>query len=349
MEDISGIDFSAVDEIVGRVNAGGYSFSDYVGMIVSDGGGVNYRTIADNIFNTLRFELSDVKTLLAEMIFIVIVAAVYVNISRTFRSRQVSETGFYITYMFLFMLLAVSFGKLYEMAEQTMGVLLSYMQALVPAFFLTVSYVSGGAASVTFYQEALILITLVEAVLLKIFLPLINVYFVFALVNPLLEEDLFSNMLELLDKLISWGIKSMFAVVAGIGAIQSLIIPVAGNIRNGVVIKRASSIPGVGGSVSAVMESVLGAGAIIKNAVGAAGLIAIVIICAYPVLKLMTYAVLYHAGAAFSQPVAGDKRMPSCMVAASRAARLMLMVVGMSAVLFMLTIAVVTLATGRGY
>lgn len=349
MEDISGIDFGAVDEIVGRVNGGGYSFSDYVGMIMSDGGRINYRTITENVINSISFELSDFKKLLAEMIFVVIIAAVYVNISRTFRSRQVSETGYYITYMFMFMLLVVSFGKLYELAEQTMGLLLSYMQALVPAFFLTVSYVCGGVASVAFYQEALILITLVEAVLMKIFLPLINVYFVFALVNPILEEDLFSNMLELLDKLISWGIKSMFAVVAGIGAIQSMIIPVAGNIRNGIVIKRASSIPGVGGSVSAVMESVLGAGAIIKNAVGAAGLIAIIIICAYPILKLIMYALLYHAGAALSQPVAGDKRMPACMVAASRAATLMFMVVGMSAVLFMLTIAVVTLATGRGY
>ncbi|MDE6634999.1 MAG: stage III sporulation protein AE, partial [Lachnospiraceae bacterium] len=104
MEDISGIDFGAVDEIVNRVNAGGYSFSDYVKMIISDGGSVNYRTITDNIINTVRYELSDVRTLLAEMIFVVIIAAVYVNISRTFRSRQVSETGFYITYMFMFML-----------------------------------------------------------------------------------------------------------------------------------------------------------------------------------------------------------------------------------------------------
>ena len=192
------------------------------------------------------------------------------------------------------------------------------------------------------------LITLVEAMLVNVFLPLINIYFVFALVNPLFEESLFSNLLELLEKTVSWGIRSMLALVVGLGMVQSMIIPVAGNIRNGMLVKRAEAIPGVGDGVSSALQTVLGAGAIIKNSVGVAGLI-VVIICVAPLIRLLVYSVSFQLGAAVSQPLAGDKRMSACMLAAAKSSRLMIMAVGMSATMFMVSIAIITIATGKGY
>lgn len=349
MEELDIIDFSAIDNIVDKVSSGGYSFSEYVKMFATGEKSLNYREITDSVINIIENEVLDVKKLVAQMLFVVVVAAIFVNISKIFKSRQVSESGFYITYMLMFVLMAACFGNLYNASKETLDILLSYMQALVPTFFLTVSYVCGEAASITFYQEALILITLVEAMLVNVFLPLINIYFVFALVNPLFEEGIFGNMLDLLEKTITWGIKSMLTVVVGIGVIQSMIIPVAGNIRNGLLVKRAESIPGVGDGVSSALQTVLGAGAIIKNSVGVAGLVAIIIICICPLIKLLVYSVSFHIGAAFSQPLAGDGRMSACMLATAKSTKLMMLTVGMSATMFMVSIAIVTLATGKGY
>lgn len=349
MEELKVIDFSAVDEIVDKVSEGGYSFSEYVNMFAQGENSLNYRGITDSVIDIARNEVLDVKKILTEMLFVVVAAAIFVNLSKIFKSRQVSESGFYITYMLMFVLMASCFGGLYNTSKETLDMLLSYMQALVPTFFLTVSYVCGETVSVSFYQESLMLITLVEAMLVNVFLPLINIYFVFALVNPLFEESLFSNLLELLEKTVSWGIRSMLALVVGLGMVQSMIIPVAGNIRNGMLVKRAEAIPGVGDGVSSALQTVLGAGAIIKNSVGVAGLIVVVIICVAPLIRLLVYSVSFQLGAAVSQPLAGDKRMSACMLAAAKSSRLMIMAVGMSATMFMVSIAIITIATGKGY
>jgi len=131
----------------------------------------------------------------------------------------------------------------------------------------------------------------------------------------------------------------MFAVVMGVGVIQGIISPFGGRL------KFAGKM---GGAISAVAESVMGAGMVIKNAVGTAGLIVIVLICLYPVMKLAVYALLFQLGAAISQPVSGDKRMSAALSSSFQATKLLLMVLTMSAALFMIMIAVVTVATGRG-
>lgn len=340
MDGIDVPDFGEIDEIVKGINSQNHSFSDYVGMITDNGGTINLQDIFYGAADMVTGEFSQMRNFLLELICVVVVASIFVNISKIHNNRQVSETGFYITYMFMFMMLAVSFGSLQSITLKTMEQLLGFMQALVPTFFMTVSYVSGNVMTISFYQEALILITIVEAVLVKIFVPFINVYFVFSVVNPILGEDLFSNMLELMEKIIVWSLRTMFAVVIGVGAIQGMLSPLNGQFR------MAGKI---GGSISVVMQSVLSAGVIIKNAVGTAGLIVIIVICLYPVMKLIVYALLYQLGAAVSQPVSGDKRMPACMAATFKATKLLLMTLIMSAALFMVTIAVVTVATGRGY
>ena len=106
MEELKVIDFSAVDEIVDKVSEGGYSFSEYVNMFAQGENSLNYRGITDSVIDIARNEVLDVKKILTEMLFVVVAAAIFVNLSKIFKSRQVSESGFYITYMLMFVLMA---------------------------------------------------------------------------------------------------------------------------------------------------------------------------------------------------------------------------------------------------
>lgn len=341
-------DFSEIDKVVKDILGTGDGFGSYVNSLINDGGKISFESIFRYFTNAISGEIHNLKALLVEMLLIIVLSAVFVNFSKTFKSRQVSETGFYIAYMLMFMLLAVSFGGLKGITVEVMNGLMTFMEALIPTFFMTVSYVSGSSIALVYYQSALVVVSMVDVVLVKIFLPLVNMYFVFSMINPLLEEDFFSKLTELIEKIIMWGIKSMFAIVSGVGLIQSLIIPAAGNIRKGLAGRTIGAIPGVGNTVGAAFESVYGAGILIKNAVGVTGLLIIVAICAVPLMRLCLYMAVYQSGAALAQPIDNDNRISGCISAAAKSVQLLFFVSGMSAVLFIIMVAIVTMATGIG-
>jgi stage III sporulation protein AE len=100
----------------------------------------------------------------------------------------------------------------------------------------------------------------------------------------------------------------------------------------------------VGNVLGGVAESIIGAGVLLKNAVGVAGVIVILIICAVPIIKLVVTALIYRISCAAVQPIS-DKRMLNCVSASAEAAGLLLQTVFVGAVLFLLTITIVAATT----
>lgn len=338
------IDYSQIDKILDSILGTSRSFGDYVGEYIK-GEGLTYDGIYDSIAGVLSGELGDIKSLIGNMLLIILVAAVFINLSKAFDSRQTSENGFYITYMLMFILLSVSFNSLYELAKTTMENLVDFMKALLPTFFMTVTYVTGGA-SLVFYQSALTVIGLVEYILYSIFMPIISVYFVFSVISPIMSEGFCSKLLELVEKIVNYGLKGLLGIVTGISVIQGMIVPVSANVRKGIFSKIIRSIPAAGNAVDTVIDSVYGAGLLIKNAVGVAGLVIVILICAVPVVKIAVYSLAYHAGAALCEPIAGDNRMIECISRASQATILLLKTVLVAAVLFLITIGIVVASIG---
>lgn len=71
-------------------------------------------------------------------------------------------------------------------------------------------------------------------------------------------------------------------------------------------------LPVVGGLLSDSIDAVIGASLLIKGAVGTYGLIAIVLIVAMPLIKLLSLIIIYRFAAAVVEPIA-DKRIVNCI------------------------------------
>ena len=169
-------------------------------------------------------------------------------------------------------------------------------------------------------------------------------YLLIHLANHLMEKDLLSKTTELIEEGVGWGLKTMLGLVAGYNFIQGIIAPAADQLKKSGLIQAASVIPGIGNAVGSVAETVLGAGVLVKNAVGAGGILALLVLMAGPVLKLFLYMFFYRVGAALVQPVS-DKRILECLLGAAKAAKLLLTTVCAGGALFLLTLAIVMSAT----
>lgn len=333
----------AIDDVLGQDS---FDFKEYVLEVVKGERGISFQGLWKEILGGIKKQLISDQGLMFRFLGIAIVGAVFSNFTKAFRNNHVSETGFYVTYLMLFSLISVSFYGIVDIASATIGKILEFMRAMIPAYYMAVTFSAGLGTSAVFYQGTLIVIGIVETLLIKLIIPFIKIYFVLSLVNHLSKEDLLSKAMELLETGIRWTLKTLLGLVTGYNVIQGLIVPAADNLKNKTILSAVNVIPGIGNALGSVTETVLGAGIVLKNAIGAAGICVIIILISVPILRIGIYTLLYKLGASVVQPIS-DKRVIGCLSGSAKASGLLLYTTFVSGILFLLTILVV-MATTNG-
>ncbi len=298
------------------------------------------QTLVDNAFS----QISYVKKTIIHIMIITIGAAILTNFSSVFNNSQISDISFYAVYTLMLTILMKSFVAVTSIAQDAVNALIEFMQALVPAYYLALTVAGKTSTALIFYQVILMIISGIQLLFTNLIMPLINIYVVLMLVNNLSKEDFLSRLAQLLKSVIEWLLKGMLTLVIGFNVIQSLVAPAIDSFRTTMLNKTVSAIPGVGNAVNAVTDMVIGSAVIIKNGVGVAALVILVVISLTPLIQLWTFSVMYKVSAAVIQPVS-DNRMISCIGSVGDGVKLLIKVVTTSLVLFMITIAIVTATT----
>jgi len=332
-----------IDDSLGNRNE--FNFKDYIQKVMKGEETFSISGITKQLLQSIKGEVDANVGTFGSLITISLIAALFTNFSMAFKNNHVSETGFYVTYLILFSLLISSFVIASKVAATTIGTILDFMKAMVPTYLMSVAFCTGPTTSLVYYQGALGLITLVDFVIVRLIIPMINFYLVIMLANNLSKEDMLSRLAELFETAISWLLKSLLAVVIGFSAIKGLIVPVADQVKRSVLYKASEAIPGIGDALGGVTETLLSTGVLLKNAIGVAGLIVILTICAVPFIKLLIITAVYKVGGAVLQPIS-DKRFIECISASAKSAALLLQTVFVGAVLFLLAITIVAVTTG---
>ena len=326
----------------------GITFSEIVHQLIEgkwDGlGEAIKRYGSDLLFSEIRSN----KTWIFQLIGILLISAVFNNFSTAFTKSYVSETGFYLTYMLVFVLLISSFTSAVDVAAAAMENMVRFMSVLVPLFCLATT-LTGNIQTGVWYQQAMVGgITLVEWLVSKGIIAFIHIYVLLSLVNQLSKEDLLSKFTSLLKLASEWMIKTVVAFVLGIQCIQSIILPAYDTMKNGWTARLTSAIPGVGDAMSGVFKTVLGSAMLIKKGIGSAGIIVLTVVFVIPMLKLVTLIFMYMAAQAIVQPIA-DLRMVNCIHSVSEGVTLLLKVEGCVFLLFVLSLAMMTVASATAF
>ena len=124
----------------------GLSFREILSMLLS----CNYQSVVRMLMDFCRTalfrEISENGRWMGQVILLGILGAVFASFSSLFADSQVSEMGFYVTYLLIFTLLAASFLNGVRITRTLLEQLFEFVRVLVPAFFLAVSF-SGGSTS----------------------------------------------------------------------------------------------------------------------------------------------------------------------------------------------------------
>ena len=344
------LDFTEMDELLDTelfpAQQEKIHFSDVVEQLLTEGtDGFDASVVEEWIFDALFYEIDAGKTLLVEIVLLAVGFSMLKNFSGAFKQAYISEICFLLVYGIMAVLLLQSFSIYEEIASEALSHCVDFMKALVPTFGISMVFSSGPESSVGFYQLAFLVIYLVEWLFLKILIPLIQIYVVLELFNHFFEDEKFQNLTELVCGAINWGMKSAGVLVLGLNVVQSMIAPAKDRLTSSTVSQAAAFVPEVGNILNGVGEMILGAGILIKNCVGVAALVFLIVIGIGPVLKILGLSVIYKLAAAVVEPVA-DKRIAGCMRGMAQGGMLYLKMVVYCLALFFVTVALTTAASG---
>lgn len=344
------LDFSELDDILETELFAGerepIRFSDIVDGLLSDGvSDFDYDMLEVWVRDALLYELDENRKILVEVVLLAVAFSILKNFSRAFKQAYISEISFLMVYGTLAVLLMQSFAVYEDIAGEALQKSVDFMKALVPTFCVSMVFSAGTATSASFYQVAFLIIYLIQWLFLKVLMPLIQGYVLIELFNHFFEDLKFENLTELIKSIVNWGINSAGVVVLGLNVVQGLTAPAKDRLTSGLANKAAALIPGVGTAMSGIGELLLGSGILIKNCVGVAALVLLVMIGLIPVLKIWCISFFYKLAAVAVEPVA-DKRIAGCLKGMAEGGLMYLKLVIYCLALFMATIALTTAASG---
>ena len=73
-----------------------------------------------------------------------------------------------------------------------------------------------------FYQGVLLLVWLFQWILERVLLPGVSLYILLRFVNHLSREEMLGKMAELIETVISWGLRTLLGVAAGLQVVRGL-------------------------------------------------------------------------------------------------------------------------------
>ncbi|MEG0963395.1 MAG: hypothetical protein RR139_02130 [Lachnospiraceae bacterium] len=341
---INQLDFSEIDNLLRQQEeTTGLDFEDLVKHFIN-GEHIEKKQLAKDILDQIFHEVAGFRKELMQMVLLCVVFAILYHFANVFQNAAVTEISFYMVYMLLLVMLMKSFFILQNVVLSVMENMMMFLKALIPAFSMCMALSGQITTAAGFYEMTFVMIYVIEWVMCYFMVPAVQIYVVLELMNYLTEEEMLSRMTELIKSGVEWVMKFLFTLVIGINVVQNLLTPAIDSFKTNLVMKTARVIPGLGTSINAVTEIMVGSGIVIKNGVGVAGVFILLIMCAGPLIKVWVMTFLYKLLAAVIQPVA-DKRMTGCISGAGEGGRLLGKIVVTTTVMFLVSIAMVTAAT----
>lgn len=343
-EIIEALDFSSLNEFLYDHMRTEMTFEELVAQISTNGlEALNKENICSFVFDAIFYELSVARPIFIKMLLFSILFSVVHRLLVT-KNKYISDIGFLMIYAVLMVLLMQSFFLVKEIALDGINGLITFLNALIPTYAVTLVFTGSGVTGAFLYEIAFFLVYLIELLMKSFLIPLIHVFVLIWFLNNLFDEDKLSKLAEFLEKAVGFILKGTFGGVIGLGIVQSLLTPVKDRLAGNVVLSGMSAIPGIGGMLGSAGEIIFSCGLLIKNSVGVIGLIILFFIAMIPVLKIGCFSLLYHMLSMTLQPIA-DKRLTECIAGVARGCDLYLKIVLYSMMLFFILFSMVTVAT----
>lgn len=288
---------------------GGYFPESQKGSLLEFISGEKVFSLTDWINGLLEFlfyEFIENGKLLGTLVLLTVLSAVLQTLQTAFEKSSVSKVADAIIFMVLIVIALNSFYLVMEYTKDTISVMVDFIMALLPILLALIA-TGGGVVSVNFFHPLVIFLMNTSVVLMKSFvLPLLLLSMLLQIVSAMNDQFKATKLANLLRTVAVGSLGIFLTIFLGVISVQGT----ATAITDGIAVKTAkfvtgNFIPVVGKLFTEAADTVLGASLILKNTVGIAGVVILLLIVVFPALKILSIAIIYRLAAAILQPIGG--------------------------------------------
>lgn len=228
---------------------------------------------------------------------IIVIHSILKSISESLENDNISRLIFYVQYILIVTIVMSNFSQIITMIKTSTTNMVGFINILIP-LLTTLMVFTGNLTTTSMLQPVIMFsVNFIGNMIHSVILPVVLVASSLSIVSKISDRVQIDRLSKMFKSGITWflgiALTIFVAVVSLEGTLSSSVDGITAKTTKAVV---SSAIPIVGKILGDAVDSVLGCGIILKNAVGIVGVVVILGICIGPILKLvlamLTYKIL---------------------------------------------------------
>ena len=271
-------------------------------------GEVDNSSIYKKILSLLGSEVQTGIKSLISILAIIIIHSILKSISESLENDNISKLIYYVQYIAIVTVVMSNFSDIINLVKETTLNLVGFINTLIPVLVSLMLYTGSIATTSILEPIILFMINFIGNLIQDILIPMILIITSISIVSKISDKVQIERISKFLKSSTIWFLGLVLTIFVGIVSLEgTLASSVDGKTAKTAKSIVSSAVPVVGKILGDVVDSVLGCGVILKNAVGFLGVIVVVGICILPILKLAVLTFSYKLVASVSEVIADTK------------------------------------------
>mgnify|MGYP003587814199 FL=1 len=284
-----------------------------IANIAANGLNTDWKQLWQSIMMLFIKETTANLHLMGKLLFLAVLCALLQNLQNSFENSSISLLSYSTCFIFLTVIALTAFYNALDMVRQTVSTIVNFMEALLPLLLSLLAGMGAFTTAALFTPLMLFVVSSVSILIKDVILPLIFLTGVLECVNYFSDKYRVSNLASIFKQMSVVTLCLTLVLFIGFITIQG----VAGGVADGLALRTAkfattTFVPVVGKMFADTIELVAGASLLMKNAIGIFGVITILVLCALPLVKLISLIFVIKIAGALVQPM-GDEKMAKCL------------------------------------
>ena len=271
-------------------------------------GEVDNSTLLKKILNILGKEVTTNIKSLVSILAMILIHSILKSISESLENNNISKLIYYVQYILIVTVIMSNFTDIIKLVQDTTGNLIGFMNALVPLLITLMMYTGSITTSSVVEPIILFMINFIGNIIQNLIIPFVLVLTSLVIISKISDKVHIDKLSKFFKSGIVWFLGVVLTVFVGVvsleGTLSSSVDGITAKTTKAVV---SSAIPVVGKILGDAVDTVLGCGIVLKNAVGLVGVVIVIGICIMPILKLFVLSVSYKLLSTVVQPIADEK------------------------------------------
>lgn len=271
-------------------------------------GEVDNSSLGKRILSLLGKEvLSGIRAVLTILV-IVMIHSILKSVSESLENENIAKLIYYVQYILIITVVMTNFSEIITMVRETCTNLVGFMNLLVPLLISLMLYTGSITTSGVLEPIILFMINFMGNIIQNVILPFLLIFASLVIISKISDKVQIDKIAKFFKSGIVWFLGIVLTIFVGVvsleGTLSSSVDGITAKTTKAIV---SSAIPVVGKILGDAVDTVLGCGIILKNAVGLLGVVIVIGICIMPVIKLTILTIAYKLLSGICEPIADTK------------------------------------------